>query len=195
LFTGIVTEIGVVEQVSSQGGGVHFRIRAPRLVQELVPGASVGVNGVCQTVTRAGGDRFEFDSVAETLAKTNLSLLATGSSVNLEPALRLGDRVSGHLVSGHIDSTGVIRGRRAAGTDNVDFEIQIPDRLKAFVREKGSICLDGVSLTIKEARGPIVVVTVIPYTLRETILGAWRVGTLVNVEVDMIARYLVPRSG
>jgi riboflavin synthase len=193
LFSGIVHEVGVVGGMVNRGRAVHFTITADRLAPQLEPGASVAVNGVCQTTTAIKGNSFEFDSVSETLRKTNLALLTRGSSVNLEPALRLGDRISGHLVSGHVDSTGVVRSRRNASTDNVDFRIQVPDRLKPYIVEKGSICLDGVSLTIKKVEGAMVETTVVPYTLKGTTLGSWRVGTVVNVEVDMIARYLAPR--
>jgi riboflavin synthase len=156
------------------------------------------VNGVCQTVTEvnAGADAaagtFGFDSVAETLKRTNLGLLTPGAAVNLEPALRLGDRVSGHLVSGHVDSTAVVRARRTVTAGNLDFAIQLSDELRPYIREKGSICLDGVSLTVKAVRGSLVEVTVIPFTIKGTIIGNWRAGSIVNVEVDQIARYLVP---
>ena len=195
MFTGIVAETGLIEAVARRGGGLAFSVRAPRLASELRMGDSVAVNGVCQTVTDTGDDVFAFDSVAETLKRTNLSFLSRGSRVNLEPALRLGDRLSGHLVSGHIDGTGVVRSRRPVGERNIDFAIQVRGDLRRYIREKGSICLDGVSLTVKSIRGSMVEVTVIPYTLKGTILGGWRVGTPVNVEVDQLARYLIPDGG
>ena len=153
----------------------------------------MAVNGVCQTVTGTAERALSFEAVGETLRLTSLSSLSPGSRVNLEPALRLGDRVSGPLVSGHVDSTGVVRVRRTVRESNVEFAIQIPDRLGRYVRDKGSICLDGVSLTVVAVRGTLVTVTVIPHTLKNTILGDWRTGTSVNVEVDLIARYLAPR--
>jgi riboflavin synthase len=190
LFTGIVSEIGRVESLTRRGGTVAFKIRAHDLVKEIGIGDSVAVNGVCQTVTDIGERAFSFDSVVETLRTTNLSSLNRGASVNLEAALRLGDRISGHLVSGHVDSTGIVRSRRPTGYGNVDYTIQVPGRLKIFIHEKGSVCLDGVSLTVKAISGPRVEVTVIPHTLKGTIIGNWRVGTSVNIEVDQIARYL-----
>jgi riboflavin synthase len=195
LFTGIVAETGLIESMARRGGALAFSVRAPKLACDLMWGDSIAVNGVCQTVTDTDGRSFKFDSVAETLKRTNLSLLCRGSRVNLEPALRLGDRVSGHLVSGHVDGTGLVRSRRSVGQQNVDFAIQVPEDLRRYIREKGSICLDGVSLTVKAVRGSVVEVTVIPYTLEGTILGGWRVGTSVNVEVDQLARYLTPDRG
>jgi len=191
VFSGIVEEIGKVSAVLRRGSAVTFRIDAPRVAASVGPGASVAVNGACQTVTEAGATWFSFDSVAETLDRTNLGRLSRGSEVNLECALRLGDRVEGHFVSGHVDSTCVVRAKRTVGKDNYDFRLQLPGRLARYVREKGSICLDGVSLTVKSAKGSVVEVTVIPFTLRSTIVRNWRAGSLVNVEVDEIARYLV----
>jgi riboflavin synthase len=193
VFTGIVAEIGTVDSMASRGGVVVFSVRAPKLASEVGPGDSVSVNGVCQTVTAAGGGKFTFESVAETLKRSNLSALARGTEVNLEPSLRLGDRVGGHLVSGHIDSTGIIRKRRVVGAGNIDFGVQVPDHLGRYIHSKGSICLDGVSLTVKNVRGPMVEVTIVPYTLETTIISHWRVGTSVNVEVDQLAKYLTPK--
>lgn len=190
MFSGIVTEIGVVESVERKGDMTTFRVRAPGLAGDLAVGDSIAINGACQTATGVDDRGFTFDSVAETLKVTNLSDLGQGSQVNLEPALRLGDRISGHMVSGHVDATGMIRSKNSAGPGSLNFRIQVPDRLKRFIHEKGSICLDGVSLTVKTVSGPLVEVTVIPHTLENTIIGNWRVGTSVNVEVDMIARYV-----
>ena len=190
MFGGIVKEVGVVDGVARHGDTVTFRVKAPEIVSDLEVGDSVSVNGVCQTVTALGPETFTFDSVAQTLKTTNLSLLGQGSAVNLEPALRLGDRMSGHLVSGHVDGTAVVRSRRTTGYRSVDFGIQIPDHLTPFVYDKGSICLDGVGLTVKAIRGGMVEVSVIPYTLERTILNGWRSGSRVNVEVDQIAKYV-----
>jgi riboflavin synthase len=195
MFTGIVAEIGTVESITRRGGSLAFSVLSPGLASELKPGDSVAVNGVCQTITAVKDRILKFDSVPETLERTNLSLLSPGSPVNLEPALRLGDRLSGHLVSGHIDGTATVRARRSVGEHNIDFAIQVSDDLKRYIRQKGSICLDGVSLTVKATKGTMIEVTVIPYTLESTILGNWRVGTAVNLEVDQVARYLVPDTG
>ena len=192
MFTGIVGEVGKVAAARRGGSAIHFTVAAPGLAPQMAPGASVAVNGACQTVTEATGATFGFDSVAETLRKTTLGELRPGSPVNLEPALRLGDPIAGHLVSGHVDGTAVVRSVRRVGSGNVDFAVAVPQDLVPYIRLKGSICLDGVSLTVKAARGSVVEVTVIPYTLEHTILKHWRVGSTVNVEVDQLARYLSP---
>jgi riboflavin synthase len=194
MFTGIITEVGKVRSVARKGGAVAISVDAPQTAAELAVGDSVAVNGVCQTVTVVTEQAFSFEAVAETLRLTGLSALKPGSRVNLEPALRLGDRISGHLVSGHVDCTGMVRARRSVSTRNVDFVVQIPDELSRYVHDKGSICLDGVSLTVKAVGGSMVEITVIPHTLENTILGTWRTGTSVNVEVDQLAKYLAPRT-
>lgn len=194
MFTGIVGEVGMVGSVARQGGTVVISVVAPRLAPEVAIGDSVSVNGVCQTVTAVTGQTFTFDSVTETLNKTNLSSLRRGSKVNLELALRLGDRISGHLVTGHVDCMAVVRTRRTVSIRNVDFALQVPERFCQYIHEKGSICLDGVSLTVKAVRGTVFEVTLIPFTLENTIIGTWRVGTSVNMEVDQLAKYLAPST-
>lgn len=194
MFSGIVAEVGTVGSVARKGGTVRYTVRAPGLAPELELGASVAVNGVCQTVTAVENRTFSFESVVETLKKTNLSLLSQGSPVNLEPALRLGDRISGHLVSGHVDCTGTVRSKRLAGKNNIDYAMQVPEAITRYIYDKGSICLDGVSLTVKAINGAMVEVTLIPYTLERTTVKNWRVGTVVNVEVDQLAKYLTPRA-
>lgn len=194
MFSGIVAEVGRVAAVARKGGATRFAVEAPRIAPALEAGTSVAVNGVCQTVTDIRGAAFGFDSVAETLRSTNLSSLAVGSVVNLEVALRLTDRISGHLVSGHVDGTCVVRARRSVGSANCDFAVQMPADLSKYVRDKGSVCLDGVSLTVKAVRGSMLEVAVIPFTLENTIIRDWRVGSVVNIEVDQIAKYLTPRQ-
>jgi riboflavin synthase len=192
VFTGIVTEKGRVESAARKGGMIVFRLSAPMLARELGPGDSIAVSGVCQTATGREAGVITFDSVAETLSRTNLGDLGPGSPVNLEPAMRLGDRISGHLVTGHVDGTAMVRSRRVVQEGNIDFGLQVPEETRRFIRPKGSVCLDGVSLTVKALSGTMLEVTVIPYTLESTIIGDWRAGRAVNLEVDMIARYLAP---
>lgn len=194
MFTGIIAEMGTVEAMARRGGSVGFTIRVSKLAAELALGDSVAVNGVCQTVTSVGDGKFAFEAVAETLAKTTFSMLSRGSEVNLEPALRLGDRIGGHLVSGHVDSTAIVRKRRVVGAGNIDFAVQVPDHLARYIHDKGSICFDGVSLTVKAVNGSMVEVTIVPWTLETTIIRHWRVGTSVNVEVDQLAKYLTPKG-
>jgi riboflavin synthase len=192
LFTGLVAEVGKIKSVMRSGGHLSFTVSAPGIWRDVSAGDSVSVNGVCQTVTTRREIEFCFDAVSETLSRTNLGQLGRGSEVNLELALRLGDRIGGHLVSGHIDSTGTIRRRRVVGAGNVDFAIQVPDDLARYVKTKGSIALDGVSLTVKAVSGSVLEVTVIPFTIENTIIRNWRVGSTVNVEVDQLAKYLSP---
>jgi len=192
LFTGIVAEIGRVKSVARTGGYVTLTVTAAGVSSEMAVGDSVSVNGVCQTVTARREGEFSFDAVTETLSRTNLGHLRPGSEVNLELALRLGDRIGGHLVSGHIDSTGTIRRRRVVGSGNLDFAVQVKDGLERYVKTKGSVSLDGVSLTVKAVSGDVVEVTVIPFTIENTIIRNWRVGTIVNVEADQLAKYISP---
>lgn len=194
MFSGIVSEVGRVAAISRRGGAARFVVDAPKIAPQLETGVSVAVNGVCQTVTSAGDGRFGFDSVGETLRRTNLRSLAVGSAVNLEVALRLGDRVSGHLVSGHVDGTCIVRQRRSLGSAGHDFAVEVPADLSKYVYERGSVCLDGVSLTVKTVRGTMVEVAVIPFTWENTIIRNWRVGSVINIEVDQIAKYLTPRQ-
>lgn len=195
MFSGIVEEVGRVAGVLRKGSTVSFRVDAPLVGAAVGPGASVAVNGACQTVTEAGKGAFSFDSVAETLKRTNLGRLARGSEVNLESSLRVGDRIEGHFVSGHVDSTCTVRAKRIVARDNYDYVLTLPEDLAPYVREKGSICLDGVSLTVKSAKGAIVEVTVVPFTLENTIIRNWRVGSIVNLEVDMMAKLLREERG
>jgi len=194
MFTGIIAEVGRIRSVTRKSGIARFGVEAPGLSNQLFPGDSIAVNGACQTVVEVKDGTIYFESVSETLQRTNLKELKQGSPVNLEPALRLSDRLSGHLVSGHIDATGIVRSKRTQAYRNVDFGVEVPDDLRRFIHPKGSICFDGVSLTVKAINGSMVEVTVIPYTLEKTILKHWRVGTVVNIEVDMLARYLSPRT-
>jgi riboflavin synthase len=194
MFTGIIAEMGTVESIARQGGSVVLTIKASKLAAELALGDSVAVNGVCQTVTSVGAGKFGFEAVEETLAKTTLSMMSRGSEVNLEPALCLGDRIGGHLVSGHVDSTAIVRKRRVVSAGNIDFAVQVPGHLARYIYDKGSICFDGVSLTVKAVNGSMVEVTVVPWTLETTIIRHWRVGTSVNAEVDQLAKYLTPKG-
>lgn len=192
MFTGLVAEVGKVAAAHKKGETMTFRVSAPAVSKELEVGDSICVNGACQTVIGKRDGGFDFDAVGETLKKTNLGDLRSGSEVNLEVALRLGDRIGGHLVSGHVDATGTVRRRRVVGAGNIDFSVQIPQGLSPYVHAKGSISLDGVSLTVKAVKGSMVDVTVIPYTIANTIIKNWRVGTAVNIEVDQLAKYLSP---
>lgn len=179
MFTGLVQEVGRVMQAGR------------RLVVEATfapeAGESIAVNGCC--LTHIGGALPAFDLSEETLKRTNLGGLAVGDTVNLERALRVGDRLGGHFVSGHVDAVTRLEERREVGED-VEMEFTIPEGGGSFLVDKGSVCLDGISLTVVAPRGGRFRVAVVPYTLAATTMALWTRGRLVNVEYDLVARYL-----
>jgi riboflavin synthase len=198
MFTGIIIATGRVSSFSERGGDLELGIDAPELdAARTALGDSVSVQGVCLTVTRKEGARFFADVSRETLAKTTLGKLVSGSRVNLEPALRAGDALGGHLVSGHVDAVGTLA-TRVEDARSWRMEFELPAPLMRFVAPKGSICLNGVSLTVNQVRDRRFDVNIIPHTLAVTTLGELAAGDGVNVEIDLIARYvarLLPASG
>jgi riboflavin synthase len=187
MFTGIVTGTGRVLSLSRRAGGARLCVIPPRGEKPFRRGESVSVSGVCLTALSAGR-RFEADLSSETLARTSLGLLRPGDLVNLERALRWGDRLSGHFVLGHVDAVARIRAIRKAGAGRV-YRFAIPRGLARYVVEKGSVALDGVSLTVARRRPGEFDVAVIPETLRKTTLAQRRSGEVVNFEADVFARY------
>ncbi|UCE03440.1 MAG: riboflavin synthase [Candidatus Latescibacterota bacterium] len=191
MFTGIIEEVGCVRAVTPQQNGVELQIDASRVAGDLAPGASIAVDGVCQTVLDADARGFRVAAEAETLRVTSLGALRTGSRVNLERALAVGGRLDGHLVLGHVDGRARIVGmRRDARTHVLELEVSL--ELRPYVVAKGCIAVDGVSLTV----GPRVdagrfELYLIPYTWEHTTLHERRVGDRVNVETDVLARYVV----
>ena len=185
MFSGIVERVGRVEAVERQGGLVI------RTGFEAPPdsGASVAVNGVCLTVERAREGVIHATAVPETLRRTTLGKLVPGGRVNLERALRVGDEIGGHWVSGHVDAVARIASVRRTGSE-VLVSIEIPSTLLPYVAVKGSITLDGISLTVAACEGTRAVVALVPYTLEHTIASEYEEGTEVNLEVDLLARYL-----
>ncbi len=190
MFTGIVIGIGRVVSSSALGGDVRLAIAAPTLAAaRLALGDSVCVQGGCLTVAGRSGEGFEADVSRETLAKTTLGSLAAGSRVNLEPSLRVGDALGGHWVSGHVDAVATVAAlREDARSWRVEFEI--PGELARFVAPKGSITVDGVSLTVNRAEGRRFDVNLIPHTREATTFGDLSIGASVNIEIDIVARYL-----
>ena len=190
MFTGIVLAIGRVEAIVPKGGDLELAVDAQPLdMARLAVGDSICVQGVCLTVTRKSGPLFFADASRETMARTTLGALSAGSKVNLEPALRAGDALGGHMVSGHVDAVGKLRdASQEARSRRLEFEL--PAELMRFVAPKGSICIDGVSLTVNEVEGRRFGVNIIPHTQEATTLGGLRPGDAVNVEIDLIARYL-----
>ena len=190
MFTGIVMAAGRVVAAEDRGGDVEIGVEGPgAVIQPLRVGDSIAVSGVCLTVTRRGADSFYADVSRETLDKTTLGRLRAGSRVNLEPCLRAGDPLGGHLVSGHVDAVGeLVEVRQDARSWRMRFAL--PAALARFVAAKGSICVDGVSLTVNEAGARTFDVNVIPHTHQATTLGERVAGDAVNIEIDAIARYL-----
>ena len=195
MFTGIVEELGVVvavEPLADQAARVS--IRGPLVVAGAGPGDSIAVDGVCLTVAERTEQVFTADVMAETLRRTTLGGLAPGRPVNLERPVTLATRLGGHLVQGHVDGVGVIEARTPSEHWEV-VEISLPESLSRYVVGKGSIAVDGVSLTVVEAAGGRFTVSLIPTTLAATTLGGKRVGDLVNLEVDVIAKYVESLMG
>jgi len=190
MFTGIIMATGSVTSIARTGGDLELGVDAAGLdVARLAIGDSVSVQGVCLTVTRKENTCFYADISRETLAKTTLGGLAVGSRVNLEPSLRAGDALGGHMVSGHVDAVGNLRkADQDARSRRLEFEL--PDGLARFVAPKGSISIDGVSLTVNNVDGRRFDVNIIPHTHAVTTLGGLRVGDEVNIEIDVVARYL-----
>jgi len=190
MFTGIVQGIGTVNAVRAQDGDVAVDIASGLLsLRGSKVGDSISVSGVCLTITRLGETGFAADVSRETLAHTTLGDLGRGHAVNLEPALRAGDALGGHLVTGHVDGIGRLDSRHEDGR-SWRLQFEVPRELARYVAPKGSICIDGVSLTVNEVDGTRFDVNVIPHTLTVTTLGALQPGAKVNIEVDLIARYL-----
>jgi len=190
MFTGIVTAVGRIAGSEPCGGDRRLTIECDALSWDgFVAGESIAVNGVCLTATGFHGQCFEADVSNETLAVTTLGRLPPGSAVNLEPALALGARLGGHLVSGHVDGIGTVRECRHDARAR-RLAIEVPPSLGRYIAGKGSVCVDGVSLTVNEVSGDVFGVAIIPHTLDATIIGGYRTGTAVNIEVDVMARHL-----
>lgn len=190
MFTGIIVATGRVSSILDKGGDLELGIEAGALdLARVVLGDSVSVQGACLTVTRLAAGAFFADVSRETMAKTTLGTLAPGSRVNLEPSLRAGDALGGHMVSGHVDAVGTLTAaHRDARSWRMQFEL--PASLMRFVAPKGSICIDGISLTVNEVAERRFDVNIIPHTYEVTTLGEHAVGSGVNIEIDLIARYL-----
>jgi riboflavin synthase len=188
VFTGLVAGTGTVESLERDGGGVRLRVRS-ELAGELGPGDSVAVNGVCLTAVAPDPEGFSADVMEETLRRSSLGPLATGDAVNLELPLRAGDRLGGHIVQGHVDGTGAIDSVREEGLSRV-VRIAAPADLLRYVVEKGSIAVEGVSLTVSAVDEEAFEVSLIPETLERTTLGAAAPGRTVNLEVDVLAKYV-----
>lgn len=189
MFTGIVEELGEITAVENLDDACRFRLRGPVVTEGAKHGDSIAVNGVCLTVVAHEGDEFTADVMAETLKRSSLGALAVGSRVNLERPTAVGSRLGGHIVQGHVDGTGEILGREPSEHWEI-VKISLPAGLSRYVVEKGSITVDGISLTVVDAAADFFTVSLIPTTLALTTLGIKQPGDPVNLEVDVIAKYV-----
>jgi riboflavin synthase len=190
MFTGIIQAVGRVTTLQQRGGDMRLCIHAGKLAMEDVNlGDSIAVSGVCLTVIEKSASGFCADVSGETLRRTMIGSLAVNDAVNLEKALTLETRLGGHLVSGHVDGLGTVNARNE-DSRSVQFSIQAPAELARYIAVKGSICVDGVSLTVNAVDGAVFELNIVPHTLTETTLQAYQPGRQVNLEVDLVARYL-----
>ena len=195
MFTGLIRELGTVVSRSGGPGGVRIEVAAPETAQAAALGDSIAIDGVCLTVVARDDAAVAFDAVPETLARTSLATLEQGSRVNLEPAIRAGEPLGGHYVQGHVDGVAVVRSTTPEG-DGKRIWFDLPSDLLRYVVEKGSIAVQGTSLTVAAADDAGFAVALIPHTLTATNLGELREGSRANIEVDVLAKYvekLLPR--
>ncbi len=190
MFTGIIQSVGQVAAIEPKGNDARIRIMTNKLdLSDVQLGDSIAVNGVCLTAVELPGDGFWADVSGETLSVTTFKSLQVGTRTNLEKALTPSTRLGGHLVSGHVDGIGKVVERYADGR-SVRFHIQAPNEMAKYIAAKGSICVDGISLTVNAVKGAVFELNIVPHTLQETTMGDFVAGTEVNLEVDIIARYL-----
>jgi len=190
MFTGIIEELGTVETVETRAAGARLRVVCRKVLEDSPEGASIAVNGVCLTATDIRAGRFSADLAPETLQRSNLGALRAGSRVNLERPLSPTSRLSGHIVQGHVDGTGEFLSLEPLGADNWWLKIRVPPELDRYLVYKGSIAVDGVSLTIASLESNVVSVTIVPHTFRNTTLGTYRAGDRVNLECDILAKHV-----
>jgi riboflavin synthase len=189
MFTGIVEELGVVETIEDQGDAVRLTVRGPLVVSDAEAGDSIAVNGCCLTVVTHDTEVFTADVMKETLDKTSLGAFEPGTRVNLERAVTADKRLGGHIVQGHVDGTGTITGRTPSEHWEL-VEIGLPEGMSRYLVDKGSITVDGISLTVVDVTDTSFTVSLIPETLARTTLGIKQTGDVVNLEVDVIAKYV-----
>jgi riboflavin synthase len=190
MFTGIILAVGKIAGIEKRGGDIRLTVSTGKLsLRDTALGDSIAVNGVCLTAVDLGNNHFIADVSNETLARTTLKLASIGDPVNLELALTPTTRLGGHIVSGHVDGIGSVLEKQPDGR-SMRFKFKAPDNLAKYIAEKGSICIDGISLTVNQVDGATFSVNIVPHTLAETTLGQTKPGQLVNLEVDLLARYL-----
>ncbi len=190
MFTGIIESVGRISRLEPKGSDARIFVETGKLdLGDVQLGDSIAVNGVCLTAVELPGAGFVADVSGETLSRSAFSQLKVGSAVNLEKALTPTTRLGGHMVSGHVDGVGEVKSRSEDGR-SIHFRIKAPDELARYIAEKGSITVDGISLTVNGVDGAVFDLNIVPHTLQETTMGSFQVGTRVNLEVDLIARYL-----
>lgn len=190
MFTGIIAAVAKVESVQPSGGDLRLKIDADTLeLDDVKLGDSIAINGVCLTVVDIQGKQLSFDVSRESLDRTSLGQATPGSRVNLEKAMAVGDRLGGHIVSGHVDGLGKVAVMEPSAR-SVKFRFEVPANLERYIAEKGSICIDGTSLTVNQVGPGWFEVNIIPHTMEWTIISDYKTGSVVNLEVDLIARYL-----
>ena len=189
MFTGIIEGSGVISGIRSTGQGKHLTVDADFSLEGTRPGDSIAVNGACLTAVVISGSRFEVDVSPETLSKSTFGNAKIGDRLNLERALRFSDRIDGHLVSGHLDGVGVIASRKTAG-DYIIISIEMPEFMGPYLIEKGSVAVDGVSLTVNQCSKNRFEISIIPHTAKLTSISFKKIGDSVNIETDMIGKYV-----
>lgn len=189
MFTGLIEDIGRLENMRRGSGYTEIIIRSEKISEDLQVDDSVSVNGICLTVTSIALPYFTLQAVEETLQRSTLSSWGKGAELNLERAVRADGRLGGHIVQGHVDAVAEVAARKELG-ENIEFELRLPASLEMFCVEKGSITIDGVSLTITEKRGKMISVSLIPHSLNKTIFKDYRRGQRVNIEADILGKYI-----
>ena len=189
MFTGLIQEVGIIQSITSNAEGREFIIKAPHLIREIKVNDSVATNGVCLTATEIEKDTFKVQAIHMTLEKTSIGRLKLQDKVNLELSLRPSDRLGGHFVQGHVNALGTIKKITKIG-NTWEIEVSFPQNLRKYMISEGSITLDGVSLTIARLTEASLTVAIIPHTLEKTSLAHKKVGDVLNLEVDMIAKYI-----
>jgi len=189
MFTGLIQEVGIIESISTNTEGKEFVIKAPKLIKDIQIDDSVATNGVCLTATAIRGETFRVQAIHMTLEKTSIGFLKSGDKVNLELSLRAQDRLGGHMVQGHVNSLGKIKHINTTG-ENWEIQVSFAPEYRKYMISEGSICLDGVSLTIARLGPDNLTVAIIPHTLEKTTFSTKKVGDHLNIEVDMVAKYI-----
>ncbi len=189
MFTGLIEEIGKIKSITNLGGGIKIKVAASKIMEDVKIDDSISINGVCQTAISVGNNEFEVIAIEETLKKTNFNKLKPNQEVNLERAVRLSDRLGGHLVQGHIDCVGYITAITKSKTEHL-ITISYPLEFAKYIVPVGSICINGVSLTVAKLKSTTFTVAIIPHTWDMTIFKHFKIGDLVNLEFDIIGKYL-----